>query len=125
MILNSPTGGRTIFYTPRLATTSVVSPHDPWPSHAVIWQGDLFQQSASGAWYIGSSFTLKDGTQFFYFGGGYATFEEGYAAWKAWQTYKNRDGLVGFYGEWWNEVGRSQSNTKVLTTNFLEWYYSH
>ncbi len=121
MITNAPLGGRQIVYFPRL-TKSVV--HDPWPDHGELLSSFFVQGTLSGVFYPTLRFRLKNGIEYWYFYTPGSAYDPAYAVTILFQTYVNPDGLVGYFGEWFNYVGKGLPFQKVSADNVGEFINS-
>lgn len=124
MIVSWPTGGRGVVAPPNVRRVSGFH-HDAWPEHAVYIEDLAWDYAASGEAVLFFVARLKDGQYYWYVPPGTVSPAVAEAAVLAYQDYVNRDGLRGFYGEWFNFVWRGSGLTKLDVWGYLAWLGTH
>lgn len=80
---------------------------------------------ASGRWVAAIKATLKDGRTFRYSVGFFSTpLDCDFFCWQ-YSFHVSANGYVGFYGEWYNAIGRGLASDKVPDADWAGWLASH
>lgn len=99
--------------------------HDPWPVHAIYIEPLQWDYAYSGQAVLFFVAQLRDGQYYWYVPPGTVSPADAEAAVVAYQSFVTRDGVRGFYGEWFNYFWRANSLTKLDVFGYLAWLGSH
>jgi hypothetical protein len=98
---------------------------DPFPSHAVYWNGIEINACASGRYILFVSATLKTADDIKYPSQFCDTLEEAYQVTDAYKKFQSANGYVGLKGEWYNAQFRACAFDKIKSVNWPDWLRSH
>ncbi len=99
--------------------------HDHWPDHAYIYSFSSYFFCASGAVCVAHRFTLADGTGLQYWGPLLPSEAAAILFLDGASTFRNPDGIVGAFGEWFNFVARPHILDKCLIGDVFAWLAIH